>query len=235
LSNDKYIFSHDGENICLSPDFGQATVNLLLVSDSILLWTDDNSAESFGNIVKAVQNLLAFSISMIDGIPLRGAISIGQLPSGLHQRPPHTHDFQQSLLGKVLTEVEKNQEWSGCEITQAAIEFYKNNCSAGESLIEKKEVVFYPVPRKDGESNGYVVDWVNQPKTGIDIPTVTGAFAFPCGPPNASDFEKFKTDEWPKVKIKLCNTLKFVKHVKSLEKQVFVPWPTVKKQVRMKD
>jgi hypothetical protein len=232
LSNGKYILSDVGENKWLSPDIQKATVNSLLESDSVLIWTDDNSAESFCDIVKATQSILAFSMN--GGIPLRGAISIGSLPPGLNQRPPQTHDFQHSLIGNVLTKAEKNQEWSGCEITQAAIEFYKSNCSAGESLIEKKEVVVYPVPRKDGDFNGYVVDWVNHRQTGLDIQIVTDAFAPPISR-EASEWEKFKNDEWPKIKIKLCNTLKFVKHVKSLEKQVFVPWRVVKKQVRMID
>ncbi len=168
---------------------------------------------------------------MVDGIPLRGAISIGPLTSILNQWPSETHNFQYSLFGKAIVDAidaEKKQEWCGCEITQAAIESYKKNCAAGESLIEKNEIVFYPVPRKDGEISGYVVDWVNHHQAPIDVQTVTDAFAFPCGPPNASDWEKFKTDEWPKVKIKLCNTLKFVKHVKSIEKQSFIPWRSLR-------
>jgi len=69
LSDGKYVSFHDGETECIGPDIRQATVNSLLVSDSILIWADDNSAESFENIVKAVRSLLAFS--MIDAKPLQ--------------------------------------------------------------------------------------------------------------------------------------------------------------------
>jgi hypothetical protein len=226
LSNGKYVLSKDGETECIGPDVRQATVNSLLVSDSILIWTDDNSAESFGNIVKAVRSLLAFS--MIDGIPLRGAISIGPLSSILNQWPTQTQNFQHSVFGKAIVdaaEIEKKQEWSGCEISKAAIEFYKSKCFEGESLIEKKLILSYPVPRKNEstEIDGYVIDWVNHPQTGIDANVVRDAFAPPFNP-DVNEQDKFKMDEWPKVKIKLCNTLKFVKHVKSLENQIFVPW-----------
>ncbi|MGO9586706.1 MAG: hypothetical protein ACLP2Y_10975 [Limisphaerales bacterium] len=95
LSNGKYVLFDDGKTECIGPDIRQATVNSLLVSDSILIWTDNNSVGSFDNIVKAVRSLLAFS--MIDGIPLRGAISIGPLTSILNQWPTQTHNFQHSL------------------------------------------------------------------------------------------------------------------------------------------
>jgi len=211
LSNDRCILSHDGGKECLRPDIRQATVNALLENDSILIWTDDNSVGSFANIVKAVRSLLA--LSLVSEIPLRGAISIGPLPPSLNQRPPQTHDFQQSLIGKALIEAEKQQEWCGCEITEAAIEFYKKTCPPENSLIDRKDVVFYPIPRKDGAVSGYAVDWVNNDHAGIDSPCVRDAFAPPKGP-DPTLWENFKEDEWPKVKRKMCNTLKFVKYVR---------------------
>ena len=217
LSNGKYVLSNDGETESLSPDIRQATVNSLLVSDSILIWTDDNAAESFCDIVKAVQSLLAFS--MIDGIPLRGAISIGALTSVLNQLPTKNHNFQHSLFGKAIVdaaEAEKKQDWSGCEITKDAIEFYKSKCSSGESLITNKLILNYPVPRKEGEmeTQGYVINWTNHPQAGIDSNTVKDAFAPPFDP-NTVEWEKFKKDEWPKVERKLKNTLKFFQNAKS--------------------
>jgi len=175
------------------------------------MWTDDNSVESFTNIVKTARSLLA--LSLLRQFPLRGAISIGPLPPGLNQQPPETSCFQQSLIGKAVTEAEKKQEWSGCEVTEAAIQFYKNNCSAGDSLVEKKEIVFYPIPRKHGDiGGGYAIDWVNHHQLAIDIQIVADAFA----PPKDRDairWAHFKSGEWLKVKIKLCNTLTFVEHM----------------------
>ncbi len=226
LSNGKYVLSKVDGIECLGPDIRQATVNSLLVSDSILIWTDDNSAESFGNIVNAVRSLLAFS--MIDGIPLRGAISIGPISSVLNQLPTQAHNFQHSLFGRAIVDaaaLEKKQEWSGCEISKAAIETYKENCPDWRSLIENKLITLYPVPRKSEsvETDDYVIDWVNHPQAGIDANVVKDAFAPPLNS-DKSEWEKFKINEWPKVKIILDNTLKFVEQVKSLENQVFVPW-----------
>jgi hypothetical protein len=173
----------------------------------IQLWSDDSSVESFANIVKAVRSLLA--LSLVSEIPLRGVISIGQLPPGMNQRPPQTHDLQESLIGKSLTEAEKKQEWCGCEVTETAIEHYKNTCPAGKSLIDSKKIVPYPIPKKDGDVNGYAVDWVNNDYAGVDSHMIHDAFAPARGP----DWKKFKEDEWPKVERKMHNTVKFVEHM----------------------
>ena len=213
LSNGRYVLLDSGGTKCIGPDIRRATVNSLLVSDCILIWTDDNSAESFVNIVVAVRSLLAFS--MVNRIPLRGAISIGPITSLVNHWPSQTHNFEHSLFGKAIVdavEAERQQKWCGCMITKAAVEHYKNNCPAKESLIEKKIIVSYPVPQKDGETLGYVIDWVNHPQTKINAQTVEKAFAPPINP----DSNEWKKDqiEWKKnVEIKLRNTLKFLEHV----------------------
>jgi hypothetical protein len=206
LSNGKYILQDDGDSERIGPDTRQAAVNSILVSDSIVIWTNDGSAESFSHIVTAVRNLLA--LSMMDGIPLRGAISTGPLTWALNQWPSQTHNFQHSLFGKAIVEAvsaEKQQEWCGCMIDEAAIESYKSNCSGGHSLIENKLILSYPIPTKDGEVEGYAVDWVNHPQAPIHTRTVVDAFAPHMKPEPA---------EWEKIKRKLENTLKFVKYVK---------------------
>ena len=207
MSNGKYVLVNDGESECLGPDIRQATVNSLLVSDSILIWTDDSRTESFNNVVAAVRSLIAFSV--IDGILLRGAIAVGPLTAVLNQLPSQTHSFQHSLFGKAIVDAvqaEKCQDWAGCMITEPAMECYKTGCAGEKSLIEKKVVVPYSIPMKGGtEAAGHVIDWVNHPQTGIDFETVEGAFA-PTPKIDRSEFEK--------IKIKLANTLKFVKHVK---------------------
>jgi hypothetical protein len=229
LSNGKYVSFHDGQTECFGPDIRQATVNSLLVSDSILIWTDDNSAESFKNIVIAVQSLLAFSI--MDGIPLRGAISIGSFTSILNQWPSQTHNLQHSLFGKVIAEAsdaEKRQEWCGCEITKAAVDFYRSKCSVVEPLFKNKLILHYPVPRKneDAGADGFAIDWVNHPQTGINAQVVADAFAPPINP-DPNEWEKDKI-EWKKnVEIKLTNTLKFLKQVRSSENKFFKPWHSI--------
>ena len=219
LSNGKYVLSSDGKTESLGPDIRQATVNSLLVSDSIVIWTDDNTAAAFCDIVRAVRNLLAFS--MIDGIPLRGAIANGALTSVLNQWPTKNHNFQHSLFGKAIidaAEAEKKQEWSGCEITKDAIAAYRRNCSEGELVINNGLILVYPVPRKEAEmeTEGYVINWANHPQAGIDSKTVANAFAPPFDP-NTVEWEKFRKDEWPKVKRKLEKTLNFFQHVKTLK------------------
>jgi hypothetical protein len=150
---------------------------------------------------------MAFSV--VDGILLRGAISLGPLTVVLNQWPSQTHSFQHSLFGKAIVDAvqaEKEQDWAGCVVTRAAVEHYKASFSGGESLIDKKVILQYPVPGKgDKEVTAYVIDWVNHPQAGIDFQTVTGTFA--SSPIlNPSEFENIKK--------KIANTLKFVKYVK---------------------
>lgn len=207
LSDGKYVLVSDGEAESLGPDIRKATVNSLLVSDSILIWTDDCRAESFVSIVTAVRSLLAFS--MIDRILLRGAIAVGPLTMVLNQWPSQTHSYQHSLFGRSIVdavEAEKLQDWVGCMITTNAIECYQAGCAGNDSLIEKKVLLRYRVPMKDGQEVDYhVIDWVNHAQAGIDFQSVTGAFG-PSPRTSPAEFEKIKR--------KLANTLKFVKHVK---------------------
>lgn len=225
LSNGRYVLSRDGDTEYIRPDTSQATINSLLVSDSVLMWTSDDSAKSFDNIIEGVRSLLAFSI--IGRIPLRGAISIAPRKLLLEQWPREIHGFKDSLFAKAFDDAakaEKEQEWCGCEITKAAIECYRKNC--GQAPLGKKSILSYPVPRKEGQSDGYVIDWVNHPQAGIKVQNVTNAFARPINP-NAKKWEKFKIDEWPRVAIKLTNTIRFVEYVKTSENQIFAPWCSV--------
>jgi hypothetical protein len=207
LSDGKYVLIKNGEAERFGPDIRQATVNSLLVSDSILIWTDDCRPESLANLVIAVRSLMAFSV--VAGILLRGAISLGPLTVMLNQWPSQTHSFQHSLFGKSIVdavESERGQEWTGCMVTSPAIEFYKSTCSGGDVLLDNNVLVPYAVPLAgDMEVVTYVIDWVNHPQVRIDNQTVVGAFN-PHRRPSSIEFERIKT--------KLTNTLKFVKHVK---------------------
>ena len=207
LSNDKRKSFLDGETLCIWPDIRQAVVNSSLFSDSIFIWTDNDSADSFVNIVTTVRNLLSFSI--IHRLPLRGAISYGPLTAIANQLPSQTHNFQNSLFGKAVVyafKAEKVQEWVGCMITPNAIKSYKDKCLGKAPLIKEKMIATYPVPVKgDKKVVRYVIDWVNHPHTEIDFTTVTNAF----------NPHKRPTPKAAKIIIrKLKNTLMFVKHVK---------------------
>lgn len=166
-------------------------------------------AESFANIVEGVRSLLAFSI--IGRIPLRGAISIAPSTLLSNQWPREFDGFKDSLFAKAFNDAataEKNQEWCGCEITGAAIECYRKNC--GQFPLEKTRILSYPIPRKEGQSDGYVVDWVNHQQVGIDARIVNKAFAEAIVPPNNP-----APDEWEEIKRKLANTLEFVKRIRA--------------------
>ena len=200
------------------PDTQRASVNSLLVSDSIMMWTEDDSMGAFINVVAAVRHIMAYSLFC--GMPLRGAISIGPLTMFVGRTPSPKLIFQHTLVGKPIVETavaEKQKQWSGCMITQPAIDCYVNhyasrtnvssNLATLEFVIEKKFILRYPVAMqiKGGkviEEEHYVVDWVSGSKAPVWTSSVIKAFSM-----------HGKSVDDPTIKAKMENTIKFVRHV----------------------
>lgn len=216
LSNRKYtIVEHEGQE-CLTNDVTAAPVNSLIVSDSIVVWTVGDSARAFRDIVSVVRGVMAHSC--FNGLPLRGAIDVGEV-SWLDGRfDSSTYNVQQSVFGSGLCaahDLEKQQEWSGCVVSDRAIaRFQTSNAQAEDGaggvdeLIRRKELCNYDVPLKAGLKRMYVVDWVNHAEVRARSSTVGDAFI---------KHQKLKAvkhlADCPSVKAKIENTLRFVRHV----------------------
>jgi hypothetical protein len=149
-----------------------------------MLWSDRVSTMSFVDVVIAVQRLLTTGFA--SGLPLRGAISMGPLSSRISPLPAATRISMASIYGKGLVpahDIEKRQEWAGCEIDEACISAYNALCELhrGNSdvadldhLVKTGRVAHYDVPRKNGNSRAWVVNWT---MPGLNEDLVVGAFA----------------------------------------------------------
>ena len=114
----EYVNCHDGLAGAAKIDISK--LNFRLYSDSILIWTEDVKFNTFRNLLEAVSELLSYS--MQNGMPLRGAMTYGDL---LVSKENENGQFlsNEAIYGKALVEAyeeEGKMEWAGCVLTQKA-------------------------------------------------------------------------------------------------------------------
>lgn len=128
--------------------------NTLIVSDSIILWSEGYSKLSFNFFV--INICMIASLFFEFGLPLRGAISIGNLS---------VRDYNNSfnVFGKGIIQahnLEKEQEWSGIVIDKRIIErLSKQKNNILDTMENQGLLCRYKVPFKEGLSEEYVVNW----------------------------------------------------------------------------
>jgi hypothetical protein len=179
-------------------------VNLISISDSIILYTNDDSIYDFIHIIDATSTLLNTSIQ--NGFPLRGGLTYGNLSSILKNNQSSTLDYQNYnhiLVGKALVkayELEKIQEWSGCVISDECLNKYekKEDFAIIKYLKLNYKIIEYVVPIKNGNKKAYVINWVNEKINKIDVKKA---------------FQKHNKSINEKVEIKISNTLKFYDYI----------------------
>lgn len=200
----EYSFIHDPKSI---------DVNSLIVSDSIILWTDDTSVGSFIRMLVTVKFVLNYMYKT--GIPLRGAIvkgHLGKITKTLESKKDNSvTTFIGSGLVKAYT-LEGQQEWSGCMVDKECIDFFqeivykevaKDEAPDIEFLIEKSLLLKYPVPKKDNlTEDEYVIDWITMGHTTIPATNVEGRF---------SEYKKSTVSD--KVKTMIQNTVQFIEAI----------------------
>ena len=216
LSNGNYCISERDGNRYFTNDVDSTPVNSLVVSDSIIIWSNDDASDSFRNIVSVVRGIMAHSC--FKGLPLRGAIEVGPVSWNYGQFDSPTFNVQQSVYGLGLCkayELEKLQEWSGCAVSDAAIARFESMTTGNraksqglEELISQKNLCRFEVPFKERPRLMYAIDWVNHPEVQARSETVRQAFY---------DHNKLSgqngLDESSSISKKIENTLCFVRHV----------------------
>lgn len=122
-------------------------------SDTILLYTDDDSKMSLVNIIEC-SNLFLYK-SLVKGFPLRGAITHGEFYIG-------KDGDAESFLGKPLVEaylLEKKQVWSGA-IVDPKITTNIEYEDVTEKMKTWNRLINYEVPLKDDLLRPfYCVEW----------------------------------------------------------------------------
>jgi hypothetical protein len=129
-----------------------ATINYSVVSDSIIIWTVDDSFDSLMGLSFIVKFLLGSTL--IRGIPLRGAICSGPLVVVKNKN-------SMNIVGSALTNaynLEKKQQWSGCVIDSNLISKYSSD--SWDMLFNENVIVKYQVPYNSGEiKDEYTINW----------------------------------------------------------------------------
>ena len=201
------IKGKDGQNLIVA-DLDQLKVNALVVSDSIMFWTDDTTREDFVLLIGAIRQLLHSSFFI--GLPMKGAITYG--PITVRKDLTKNISFiNTTFFGEGITqayELTLNQNWAGCLIDNKCLKRANLNVDTEltndvqksfiDMLAHYGLLVKYELPYKKGPiDEEYVINW-NYGKICVD--TVKKAF---------EKHGKQMTD-WA-VKTKLENTLNFVR------------------------
>lgn len=190
-------------------DIEKTILNSLIISDSIIIWTDDDDYKNFLELVLAVKFFMYLSIG--SGLPLRGAISCGELSikNGKHKESPKFNSYT-TILGLALTRayvLESKSEWSGCVIDEKCAELFQNKVETKSenvitlSSLEKFDILRkYKVPLKSGEvKEYYTVNW-----THFNGPRIT-----PKKLLESFKSHNKKINDWS-VQHKIQNTLKYL-------------------------
>lgn len=163
--NAKKGFEENGcPKFIIEPSTFHKNINSLIVSDSVILWTPDTSIQSFIDITLTSCSMLMNGI--VTGLPMRGAITAGNLTRLSHKYETNTDNVTETLFGKSLVdayELEGSQQWSGCVVANSAIEEFKEQCLEHDLsidvLIKSGLIKEYDVPTKQGYSRQYILNW----------------------------------------------------------------------------
>ncbi|HCG9584327.1 TPA: hypothetical protein ACF3XD_004549 [Vibrio parahaemolyticus] len=203
------------DNSISDVDMSKATVNSLIVSDSVIFWTDSDSPNDFIEIIHASQLMLAISFKI--GVPVRGGISFGDFTFNEVRTNSPQRNVLTSCFGKALVEaysIEALQEWSGCIVNQIALDHFSTRVEHYQKMTQEKLVnldllknykmlVEYEAPLKKPVKNYLVVNYLNHSDIDMGFTEQRIRSSF-------SAFSKSTTPE--SVQTKINNTISFFKY-----------------------
>ena len=147
--------------------YGDQKINSLIVSDSILFWSENNDVLSFSKMIVILHAFMFAAIT--EGIPLRGALEYDELvevsPPNISKNLTNTTPI---ILGKALVKgytKESKQNWAGCTVSSECIERVTQQLKGNkeiELLDEFGYIIKYKVPYKNGAMKEEMV--INWPK-----------------------------------------------------------------------
>jgi hypothetical protein len=133
--------------------FGNTVVRPVIFSDSVLLFSNDDSIEAVRNVIWQVKSII--NNALINGVPMKGALAYGE----------QTANFGKSLyFGKPLIDAWELQDELVIYgvILHHTIEGYLVEQGWIEELKESA-IIKYATPLRHGTVSHYLVDWPNQP------------------------------------------------------------------------
>ena len=208
-----HIFTNEDVNKLIQS--GSPRLNSYIISDSILLWTDDVSHLSFILLLDVVKHIIMTNMTWSQGFPIRGAISMGSLSFNHTEINSSKLNITTSLVGDALVkaaDLEWKQNWAGCAVNNEIIDYLIERYPMGNILTELEEwklLVKYKVPMKQNPQRKaeYAVVWPSHfssgPKTILDLPIKL-------------TFERNEPMLNPSITQKYENTLEFVHYLFTL-------------------
>lgn len=155
------------------PDLSEVEVHALLISDSILFFSDRADQKGFTQVLTAAQRCLC--LGFYDGLPLRGALSVGPLAYQPAAWPSGGNASIQALYGQALVDakrLEATQQWSGAIIEERAVELFDRIAAdvdpsfgalTSQQLVDLNFMRRHDVPVKSQEGvilkNEWVANW----------------------------------------------------------------------------
>ena len=182
--------------------------NIHIMSDSIIIWTDNDLTASLIKLCAFATSFLSWCLIL--GVPLRGAISKGYVSE---MKTYANATFQSCVVGTGIVnayQLEGKQNWMGCIVDKKCIN--ELNLEVLEKINSPHEItsiVKYNVPIKgNAVSEEYVINWVHTIHREIIEDNLD--FFNDC-------FSRFnKNIEIDAVKDKIRNTLDFYKTLDKL-------------------
>lgn len=201
----KYVQTEKG----IKQDFSDCHVQAVQISDSIIVWTKEDTLRSYYDLIITVRELLGHG--MFSGLPLRACIHYGEFG---HKINFHSDEIStNTFFGKSITtsyQQCENQSWSGGFMTKEAVSAYSRiideleddylvSLTSIEALERRHFIKPFDVPDKQGNiSRQHCINWVswqNPKKRKEDLITT---------------FSKHnKSTESPRVNQIIENTIKF--------------------------
>jgi hypothetical protein len=184
-------------------------LNSYIVSDSIFLWTDDVSFQSFITIIDVIKHLIMTNFSWSSGFPIRGGVAMGSITFQHNEFDTSKLNIMTSLVGDALVKaavLEVNQNWSGCMVDEEIMTYFQNKFpdrNIENELRHRQLLIRYPIPLKKPTKNleNLAIIWPSHYEVGkqniYDLPV-------------KMTFERNGSLSDPLILTKYENTIKFV-------------------------
>ena len=194
-------------------DVKNASINSIIISDTFIFWTIDNSQVSLWGLIDCIYRLMQFCHNL-PSLFLRGAIIYGEFihkPTGYILMNNGAIMSHPMIYGKGLIQaydIEKRQAIANCLIQNEAIEKARESDPKAfeiewSNLQSGHRIIHYEVPMKEGNLFPcWVINWVSQASN----------------PTREKLLDKFSlynrnTDD-PSIQLKIINTVRFYDFVK---------------------
>lgn len=210
----KVVDSIASQQIAL-PDFANAKIDCMVISDSVLMYTKDDSIQSLLDLSVSAGKLTM--MGFYTGLPMRGTIARGPL-SAFKRQESDAEFAVYGLVGLALVKAYSNEstyDWAGCVVDSECIERYEQLHGIAQSqgaqaptisdVVDHGILIKYHTPTKDlPPSEQWVINWPRFNRSPINPQVIQRSFE-----------QHGKSAQHESVQCKLRNTLDFLAYSNS--------------------